>query len=68
MSGEDAREYKWFGVMVFFIVAGIIVAALSGCSVAPAAKYKPGENFGNGGKTRCNTIQTHTSMLPMCAR
>lgn len=45
-----------------------LVALLTGCSyLQPASRYTPGENFGDGGATRCGYSTTVITDLPPCS-
>ena len=51
------------------LLAVLAAAILAGCSVlSPADRYVPGENFGDGGATRCGyrTTLNADSTLPPC--
>ncbi len=52
-------------------VLALCCVAFTGCKstsglLAPPAKYRSGENFGDGGKTRCNTVQQVDGRIPFC--
>jgi len=54
--------------MALFALAMVTSPLLCGCSLLkrPPDKYVPGENFGDGGATRCGTRTTVEADLKPC--
>ena len=46
----------------------VVIPVICGCSILkrPPDKYGPGENFGDGGATRCGTRTTVEADLKPC--
>lgn len=54
-------------LLLGFGLAIAVSALLNGCSaLQPADKYRPHENFGDFGATRCGTFNTPKQWLKPC--